>query len=579
MFVPSKQGTIKQSDMKILKTSLLLLLSYGTALKAQISVHLANGCNSESQVIQYESYPLTFDPADEAKEIVHYIIEAAGVRSNFELRFANIQKVVATTDNDKRYLLYSNALLERLDHRNSYWGAYFMLAHEIGHHLKKHDFGETDPYRIKYDELDADVFAGSALCMLGATLLEAQEAVQSLSMLRKSETRPSKSSRLEAMTLGWERQHEKLNGELFSHPAKERYLAVSTVGVGQGSGGKPGNGGIPTGTGDNPFGKSSGTGGGSGGGDGTGTGVSIGGGLSGRAVVQRSRVNNTSQKIGKVVIEICVNSNGSVTSAEYTLRGSTSNDSELKAQAIQAALGYRFAASTADQERGTITFNFQVESVTPYNSSLPNPVNYSNQNNYAQMPNFPWPPPNCYQRKTLVKNLGSKAQDLNDIDERLQRTLDHAGYYQRSYYQTPGGFALATQMEQFEEDGSIKKRWRWAKYPVQDDFDDVWTYLKSLVMPNPGRFRVFVFVVTDQAYPSTEKMIAPEGMQSLATAGFSQIPSSYSKTEVTSSHYLEVLIYEFEAPQSTKRCGEKCPGYLDVQTHLLQSGLSNINGF
>ncbi|MDO8366449.1 MAG: TonB family protein [Saprospiraceae bacterium] len=132
-------------------------------------------------------------------------------------------------------------------------------------------------------------------------------------------------------------------------------------GQGAGGGGKPGNGGINGGTGDNPFGKSSGTGGGTGGGDGTGDGPSIGGGLGGRKVERRGAIKDNSQKSGKVVIEVCVNSSGSVVSADYKLQGSTTSDSELKSKALQAAKGYRFAPSTADQQCGTITFNFTLK--------------------------------------------------------------------------------------------------------------------------------------------------------------------------------------------------------------------------
>ena len=134
-----------------------------------------------------------------------------------------------------------------------------------------------------------------------------------------------------------------------------------STGTGQGNTGKPGNQGIPGGTGDNPFGKSTGTGGGTGGGDGTGTGASIGGGLGGRKVVQRGRISDNSQKQGKVVIEVCVDGNGSVVSADYTQRGSTTSDSELRSKALSAARGYKFAASGSAKECGTITFNFQLK--------------------------------------------------------------------------------------------------------------------------------------------------------------------------------------------------------------------------
>lgn len=132
-------------------------------------------------------------------------------------------------------------------------------------------------------------------------------------------------------------------------------------GTGAGGGGNPGNGGINGGTGDNPFGKSNGTGGGTGGGDGTGTGASVGGGLGGRKVVTRGRINDNSQDQGRVVIAVCVDSEGRVISADYKLSGSTTSSSNLKNKAIAAAKAYRFGASNATQECGTITFNFKLQ--------------------------------------------------------------------------------------------------------------------------------------------------------------------------------------------------------------------------
>jgi len=505
--------------MYTLKTILPFLLCCVVRINAQTTILLAKGCNADGREMELESYVITFDPSDEAKAIVNQVIDAAGVSANFELRFANVQNVTSTTYEGKRYLLYSNSFLKRFDNPSTYWGAYFMLAHEIGHHLKKHDFDETDPYSIKYNELDADAFAGAALRMFECTLREAQDGLLSLSLRPKTTVRPARSSRLEAMMLGWNRQDKKLKGGSSNYsdhgdpeylakacqneqdlikrvkeaerqeraPQDEIYLQKALAqrdekevkGTGQvaGSTGKPENSGINGDTGDNPFGKGNGG------------------------------------------------------------RGGTGGGSGLK------------------------------------------PALYSESHNHAKMPNFPWPPPNCYQRKTLVKNLSKKAQSFKDIDDRLQRALDAEGYYQRSYFQTPGGFALVTQMEQYGDDGGIKKRFRWADYPVQEDFDNVWAYFKSLVMPTPGRFRVFVFVVTDQPYPQSEQRLSQAALSSMASKGFSQIPAHYSETEVTNSHFLEALIYEFEAPQSTKRCAEKCPAFLDVQTHLLHSGLSSLIGF
>ena len=135
----------------------------------------------------------------------------------------------------------------------------------------------------------------------------------------------------------------------------------SGPGTGSGNTGKPGNQGSPTGTGDNPFGKSSGSGGGTDGGIGTGDGPSIGGGLSGRKVVGRPTMVDKTQQTGRVVIEICVDASGKVFSADFTQKGSTTNNSDLQTKAKQWASQHKFAASTKEKDCGTITFNFQVK--------------------------------------------------------------------------------------------------------------------------------------------------------------------------------------------------------------------------
>lgn len=134
-----------------------------------------------------------------------------------------------------------------------------------------------------------------------------------------------------------------------------------STGTGQGNTGKPGNQGIPTGTGDNPFGKTGGTGTGSGGGDGSGVGESIGDGLGGRKVVGRPSMVDNTQKTGKVAVRVCVNGDGRVTSASYTQRGSTTTDSVLRSKAESWARQYRFAASDVAEQCGTITFDFRVK--------------------------------------------------------------------------------------------------------------------------------------------------------------------------------------------------------------------------
>ena len=112
--------------------------------------------------------------------------------------------------------------------------------------------------------------------------------------------------------------------------------------------GKPGNG---NGTGD-------GLGTGNGSGNGTGPGVSYN--LTGRNKISLPKVNDNSKDEGKVVVDIVVDKNGKVVSADGPSRGSTTTNSNLVKKAKEAALHAVFSPSKdgVEEQRGTITFNF-----------------------------------------------------------------------------------------------------------------------------------------------------------------------------------------------------------------------------
>ncbi len=86
----------------------------------------------------------------------------------------------------------------------------------------------------------------------------------------------------------------------------------------------------------------------------------VGGGLGDRGVVYEPKITDNSQKTGTVVVKVCVGRDGKVVSADYTQRGSTTADSDLRAIAIKNAKRFRFSKSTIDKQCGTITIEFKV---------------------------------------------------------------------------------------------------------------------------------------------------------------------------------------------------------------------------
>jgi len=120
------------------------------------------------------------------------------------------------------------------------------------------------------------------------------------------------------------------------------------------------------GTGGDGTGEGPGSGGGKGSGKGTGTGSGEGPGISfslkDRNSVSLPKPNDISQKEGKVVVYIKVNSDGVVVYANPGVKGSTTTDVYLCKIAREAALKAKFNKKTgAPDQIGTITYHFVLQ--------------------------------------------------------------------------------------------------------------------------------------------------------------------------------------------------------------------------
>jgi TonB family protein len=80
-------------------------------------------------------------------------------------------------------------------------------------------------------------------------------------------------------------------------------------------------------------------------------------------MVRKPSLSDQSQETGKVVIEVVVDKDGNVTSANGPARGSTTAAQVLVNKAKQAAREAKFSKSPegVEEQRGTITFVFKFE--------------------------------------------------------------------------------------------------------------------------------------------------------------------------------------------------------------------------
>lgn len=182
--------------------TVLSILIYSTVSfgQSKIKFSLDNSCSYYGENITDDIY--SFSSTQEASDIVSRIVNIVGLEQNFEIAAANVPNALATIQSSRRLILYSqNFILSIKNATGTEWAGISILAHEIGHHLNGHTImpGGSRPDL----ELQADKFSGFVCAKLGATINEAQAAMNSFASSSGSSTHPPKSARLEAIALGW----------------------------------------------------------------------------------------------------------------------------------------------------------------------------------------------------------------------------------------------------------------------------------------------------------------------------------------------------------------------------------------
>ncbi|MCX2741105.1 membrane-binding protein [Pontibacter anaerobius] len=153
--------------------------------------------------------PATVTASSDTRDIVQEIINVVGLKPRFELRAADIDNAAAVVYNGKRYILYSERFLAAINNAvHTDWAGVSILAHEIGHHLNGHTLSRSGSNPA--DELEADEFSGFVLRKMGASMAEAQAAINLLSEEETSRSHPGRSYRLAAISKGWRSANDQL---------------------------------------------------------------------------------------------------------------------------------------------------------------------------------------------------------------------------------------------------------------------------------------------------------------------------------------------------------------------------------
>lgn len=187
---------------------------------------------------------------------------------------------------------------------------------------------------------------------------------------------------------------------------------------------------------------------------------------------------------------------------------------------------------------------------------------------------FPFPPPPCCSPIELPRSNFGSANKLGDISNKLISSLNQQGYVYRTFLSVPDGFALVTQMEQYNNDYTHRvDENRWANAAIGESFIGYLDYFKRLLMPSKAYYRTFVFIVTTNVFSQQGQNVSKDAASEWYGRGINRLPKSIANIPYTEGVTVTALVYEFEVPESNRKPSQKCPS-VNTQLHLEKSGIS-----
>jgi hypothetical protein len=192
----------------------------------------------------------------------------------------------------------------------------------------------------------------------------------------------------------------------------------------------------------------------------------------------------------------------------------------------------------------------------------------------SAMPDFPWPPPKASAWAVVPNEFvlaGAATPTYQEVESRLGRALDAAGYYQRSLFAAPQGFAIVTQLERIDDSGTPANSSRWQMGEGSATFSLV-AYLRRLLYAEPGRYRLVVLVVSDVPFSTSGGYLTASEASDLAGRGANALPKELARQAYSARHQCTALIYEFRK-MPNREPEFVAPSPLPGRDHLVRANI------
>jgi hypothetical protein len=190
--------------------------------------------------------------------------------------------------------------------------------------------------------------------------------------------------------------------------------------------------------------------------------------------------------------------------------------------------------------------------------------------------NYFWPPPPGTWLWIGKDEVPPKVESLGAAADHLATRLRETGYSQQRWFPIGlgfvHGFAVTTKVERIDDDGMHAQTQRWTSLHT-DPANLRWlSSAKTVLLPQPGRYRAFLLAVTD--LPIGRTVIAPVWTDNTVMEG-PGIPQDLSEADVpralrlSSDHKLGVYVYVYERHEGEDRGELVSPNYWHRPTTAL----------
>lgn len=179
----------------------------------------------------------------------------------------------------------------------------------------------------------------------------------------------------------------------------------------------------------------------------------------------------------------------------------------------------------------------------------------------SALPVFPCQPPRWSARFVLDRNLLARSRTLGSAERRLSAALERIGYAEYSFYQTCGGFALVTRLEQTGPDGTmLPEGERWRGPSAGESRFSLSGYLRSLFTAQPGHYRLIVLKVTDRPVVTSGQTTTARTGETWLQGGADRLDEALAEATLSGAHALVALVYEFRKPSRRAAAKQVTPG-------------------